>query len=99
MLLEEISDHRKDSTAYAKDQGFITSANGNRVSRKTTKGWSLCVEWKDGSSSWIPLRELKASNPVELAEYAVANKILEEPAFAWWAKDVLRKSYHRKGEK
>ena len=36
------------------------------------------------------MSELKASNPVEVAEYAVANQIVEEPAFAWWVKDVLR---------
>ena len=34
---------------------------------------------------------MKDSNPVELAEYAVANKISEEPAFAWWVCDVLRR--------
>ena len=28
---------------------------------------------------------------VQVAEYAVANKILEEPAFAWWARHVLQK--------
>jgi hypothetical protein len=30
------------------------------------------------------LKDLKESNPVEVAEYAVANKIDDEPAFAWW---------------
>jgi len=34
---------------------------------------------------------LKESNPVKVAEYAAANKLVEEPAFAWWAKDVLYK--------
>jgi hypothetical protein len=34
--------------------------------------------------------DLKDSNPVELAEYAVANRIHEEPAFKWWVADVLR---------
>jgi Reverse transcriptase (RNA-dependent DNA polymerase) len=34
---------------------------------------------------------LKESNPVETAEYAVANKIADEPAFAWWVRDVLRR--------
>ncbi len=33
--------------------------------------------------SWVKLKDLKASNPVELAEYAVANWIAEEPAFKW----------------
>ena len=31
------------------------------------------------------------SNPVEVAEYAVANQLVEEPAFAWWVKEVLRR--------
>ena len=47
------------------------------------------VEWKDGLSDWVPLKELKASNPAELAEYVVANRIQDEPAFSWWVKDVL----------
>jgi hypothetical protein len=34
---------------------------------------------------------LKESNPVKITEYAVANKIAEEPAFAWWVQKVLRR--------
>jgi hypothetical protein len=34
---------------------------------------------------------MEESFPVQVAEYAVMNKILEEPAFAWWAWHVLRK--------
>jgi hypothetical protein len=37
------------------------------------------------------LTDLTDSNPIELAEYAVANRIQEEPAFKWWVADVLRK--------
>jgi hypothetical protein len=91
LILSEITDHSKDASAISKDQGFQRSHNGNEVRRKTTKGWKLCVEWKDGTSTWVPLSELKASNPVEVAEYAVANQLVEEPAFAWWVKDVLRR--------
>ena len=28
---------------------------------------------------------------MELAEYAVANKLVEEPAFVWWVRPVLRR--------
>jgi hypothetical protein len=41
--------------------------------------------------TWVPLADLKESNPVELAEYAVANRLQEEPAFMWWVSLVLRK--------
>jgi hypothetical protein len=65
-------------------------SDGTQMPRMTTKGWKLLVRWKDGTSNWIPLKDLKESNPVKAAEYAVANKVAEEPAFAWWIRKVLR---------
>jgi hypothetical protein len=47
--------------------------------------------WKDKSTSWLKLKDLKVSNPVELAEYAVANWIAEEPAFKSWVSNTLCK--------
>ncbi len=64
---------------------------GKRHPRITTQGWDLQVEWRDGSTTWVPLSELKESNPIEVAEYTVANKIAKEPAFAWWVRKALRK--------
>jgi hypothetical protein len=52
------------------------------------------VLWKDKSTSWVKLKDLKASSPVELTEYAVANQIAEEPAFKWWVSNTLRKWNH-----
>jgi hypothetical protein len=37
------------------------------------------------------LSALKESNPVEVAQYAVSNKIDDEPAFAWWVPFTLKK--------
>ena len=37
------------------------------------------------------MKYIKASNPVELSEYVVANNIEYEPVFKWWVKDVFRK--------
>ena len=87
LLLSDIVDHRKDGSAVSADDAFYP---GSQQRRMTTKGWQLLVDWKDGNSSWIALKDLKASNPVEVAEYAVANKIASEPAFAWWVKTILR---------
>ena len=47
------------------------------------------MEWKDGSVDWVPLKDLKQSNPVDMAEYAVANEISDEHAFNWWVKENL----------
>ena len=90
LLLDEIQDHKKDGTALTEENAY--SYRGHNKHRKpTTKGWQLLVAWKDGSSSWVKLKDIKDSNPVEVAEYAVANRIQEEPAFAWWVKSVLRR--------
>jgi len=42
------------------------------------------VMWKDGSTNWVSLKDMKASHPIELAEYAINNKIDDQPAFKWW---------------
>jgi hypothetical protein len=65
--------------------------NGKITNKHTTRGWELLVEWNDGSTDWIPLRDLKDGNPIQLAEYAVANQIDDEPAFKWWIRTVLRR--------
>ena len=46
---------------------------------------SRMARWK------LDWTDLKESKPVELAEYAVANKIIEELAFKWWVATVLRR--------
>ena len=90
-ILREICGHKHDRTAIPKGEGFDTSHNGNRSPKKTTRGWKLQVLWKDGTTEWASLKALKESNPVELAEYAKAHHIDDEPAFYWWVRDVLQK--------
>jgi hypothetical protein len=90
-ILKEIVDHRVDGNAITKDDGTFIDRRGKQQPRMTTKGWELQVEWRDGTASWVPLKDLKESNPIEVAEYATTNKIAEEPAFSWWVHHVLRK--------
>ena len=91
LLLQEIIDHRKSEDAFTKDDGWIMTSSGRRRRRITTKGWEMKLSWKDGTSSWIPMSEVKESNPVELAEYAVTARIDKEPAFAWWVHTTLKR--------
>ena len=86
LILDEISDHKKDGRAVSSDD-----ASASKTKRKTTRGWSLLVHWKDGTTSWETLKDLKESYPVEVAQYAVNNKIASEPAFYWWVNHVLRR--------
>ena len=93
-LLDEIMDHKKDDTAIDITNGTVTLASGNEKPKITKQGWQLLVLWKDKSTSWVKLKDLKASNAVELAEYAVANQIAEEPAFKWCISNTLHKQNH-----
>ena len=90
-ILSSIVNHsRDDSVAVKLEDGYIT-VNGRKHRRITTKGWKLEVQWKDGTSSWIPLKILKESNPIEVAEYAVSRGIDKEPAFSYWVNHTLRR--------
>ena len=70
---------------------FIVNKSGHKRRRETTKGWEILLQWKDGSTTWVKLKDVKDSNPVQLAEYAVQLRIAEEPAFAWWVPYVVKK--------
>ena len=88
-ILSGIINHRKTPEAITLNNAFV-ELNGRKHKKITTKGWEIQVQWEDGSTSWIPMKDLKASNPIELAEYAYAHNIHNEPAFAWWTKHVLK---------
>jgi hypothetical protein len=73
LLLKEITDHKSDNSAIPISEGTVRSANSMEKPKNTTRGWFLLVQWHDGSVSWERLADLKESNPVEVAEYAVVN--------------------------
>ena len=50
-------------------------SNGNKRRQETKKGWEICIHWKDGSSTWNQLKDVKESYPVKMAEYAVENRV------------------------
>ena len=90
VLLDSIVDHKSDETAVKHADKYVT-VRGKQHVRKTTKGWKLCVKWKDESTTWEQLSDLKESFPLQVAEYATAQSIDHEPAFAWWVPYALKK--------
>jgi len=90
-ILDSIIDYSKDGSAIQKGNEFIVTRRGQRRRRKSTIGWKLLVLWKNGMEQWVPLSDLKASNPVEVAEFAKSRQIDDEPAFKWWVPYTLKK--------
>jgi hypothetical protein len=91
ILFEEIVDHRTDGSEVKQQDAFLTTCNGNKHRRETTKGWEILILWKNGSSTWATLKDMKNSYPVQLTEYAMQRRIAGERAFAWWIQHVLSK--------
>jgi hypothetical protein len=50
---------------------YVYSHNNNWQYRNTTNGWKPCAKWKDSTTSWHQLANLKESYPREVAEFAV----------------------------
>ena len=91
VLFDEIIDWRTDGSQIKLEDAFIHINNGNKGRRETTKGWEVCIQWKDGSSTWNPVKDVKEAYTIQLSEYTVKNRIPEQPDFAWWIKYVPKK--------
>ena len=68
--IEEIINHHKKENALSASEGFVMSGTTQKPVI-TTKGWDFQVRWKDGSTDWLPLSQVKESLPVELARESI----------------------------
>eukprot|EP00804_Cyclotella_cryptica_P004599 CCRYP_006925-RA/>CCRYP_006925-RA protein AED:0.38 eAED:0.38 QI:0/0/0/1/1/1/2/0/264 len=91
VLLDAIVDYRKDPSMAVAWNDQVSVVDGKKIVKRSTRGWELCCEWKDGSTSWQKLSDLKESHPLQVAEFAFAAQIADEPAFNWWVSWVLKK--------
>jgi hypothetical protein len=64
--MEGIIGHKTNFHAIDRADMYINHGSYTQV-RKTIKGFHLCVEWKDGTTRWERLADLKESYPVEVA--------------------------------
>ena len=60
------------------DGTFSSEASGKKLPLP------LLVEPKNGTQEWVKLKDLRESNPIELAQCTKQHGLINEPAFAWW---------------
>ena len=63
LILDAIVDYKTDANAIAMTDRYQI-IKGRKYLRKTTKGWHMCVNWRDGTSTWERLSDLKESNSI-----------------------------------
>ena len=93
-LFQEIVDHRYDDTKVKDQDVFITMRTEKKGCRETRKGFEILVQWKDGSTTWVTLKDTENSYPVQMAKYAVQRRIAGDPEFAYWIWHMLAKRNH-----
>jgi hypothetical protein len=82
LLMDTFVNHKSNALAVSKDDQRMV----HRVCISlhcVTAGWHLCIQWKDGSTSWQPLKDLKEAYPLAVAKFAVAQGIGNELVFNW----------------
>ena len=90
-MFELIVYFRRSTTALCYADQKVLKADGRYFMRWTTDVWQLCIQWKDGYTSWEKLSDLKESHPMECAEYDVSQGLQNESAFNLWVCFVLKK--------
>ncbi|KAL7474777.1 hypothetical protein ACHAW6_000733 [Cyclotella cf. meneghiniana] len=83
IMLDAIMDCRKNSDVAISWNDQVKIVDGKKVVSCSTRGWELCCEWKNGSTSWQKLSDLKESHPLQVAEFVLAVGIANEPGFNW----------------
>ena len=91
VLFDTIVNHRTNRKEVKQQKTFTTNSRGVKRQKETKKGWEMLVQWKDGSTTWVALKDMKEAYPVQAAEYEVENRISLEPAYVWWAPYILKK--------
>ena len=63
LLLKAFIDHRKNGSALnGEDQKIV--AKRQKALRKSTAGLDICCKWKDSSTLWKKISNLKESHPI-----------------------------------
>ena len=82
LLLDLQVDYHEDNKAISLMYEMI-SIWGRPVTHKSSAGWKIWCQCKDGATSWGKSSNLKESHPVQTAVFAVAQGIDHKPTFNW----------------
>ncbi len=79
VLLDAIADHRVNGKQLTQGENIIKTKSGGKRYKQSTKrlgesstnnqqkGWENLLQWKDGSTTWEALKDVKNAYPVQLA--------------------------------
>ena len=89
-IFDSIIEYTKDDSAIEEKDLYFRTSSGTKRMRKTTHGLKFLVLWKDGSDTWVPLKDMKYSQPIDMDGCSKSRGINKESAFAWWIPYTLQ---------
>ncbi len=66
-VFQEITDNYMNARTIGMVDIYETGPNEQLKPKHSTVGWDICMKFVDGSTEWIPLKDVKYSNLVESA--------------------------------
>ena len=52
LLFYAIVDHKKNEKEMTRAEQKFVDSRGKKQYKRSTKGWEVCVRWKNGSTTW-----------------------------------------------
>ena len=74
-MLYDIVGHKKTYDTIPMESGYYEDKTGVKTRVNTIKGWKIRVKWESGETSYIVLKDIKNTGPLDIVEYAKLNKI------------------------
>ena len=59
LLFDTIVDHKKNDNAITRTENYVVDSRGKQQYKRSSKGWEVCVRWKNGSTTWEKLCDFK----------------------------------------
>ena len=76
LLIKSIIDTNTNGTQTLQNGAILISKSGTKQRYYITKGWEVCIQCKDVSTTSNKLKDINYLYPVQMSEYAVENRIL-----------------------
>ena len=91
VLFQEIDNHRYNGTEVKEQGAFIPKRTGTKCRIEKNRRVEVLIQWKDGSTTWVTVKDMKNSYPVRMKTFAVQRCISGDPEFACWIQHVVEK--------
>ena len=68
LMIGNITYHWFDELAVKSQDALVTTSSDIKRRSQTMKEISLCIKWSYGNTTWVALKDIKETYPVQLAE-------------------------------